>query len=728
MIRVSRVWALSLVCVVAAELNAQNPTKLTDTIQLNALDIYGETEFNGIKRMGDTDGPLIIAGKKNEVIEVGKTDANTAVNNTRQTFAKVPGLMIWESDGTGLQAGIATRGLSPNRSWEFNTRQNGYDISADPLGYPEAYYTPAFEFAESVQFIRGAASLQFGPQFGGLVNYVFKKPDSTAIGLETYQTAGSYGLFNSFTKLSGTKGKFGYIGMFNHRNADGWRQNSRYNVNNGYAALYYRPVTNLLIKAEYTQMGYLAQQAGGLTDSLFAIDARAAFRSRNWFNIKWRMPALEVNYTINPNLLLNVKAYALFGERNSIGFTSNVGTATGQLNADPIGNRQVDSDEYTNYGAEARVLYTYKLLGANHSLGGGVRYFNGTTNRLRYIGSNGYDADFSNIFPDSLQRNFQFKTTNAAVFVENMFKIGKRLSLVPGMRFEYLNNTADLTRPIIANTAAARNFVLFGIGAGLKTTATTDVYANFSQAYRPVLFSDITPAATSDVIDADLKDARGFNADLGWRGHVANWLNFDASVFYLQYNNRVGRVTVTNGSSTYQLVTNLSNSRTIGGEFYVEINPVKLIKRNAQWGLSVFASGTIQDARYTKGLINGGTATEVDMKDKKVEYAPNNIIRAGLTGTYKTFSATLQVSHTGQVFADANNTESSLTGNTGIVPAYTVADFSAGVTIKKYYVLKGGVNNLFNTKYFTRRSGGYPGPGILPADGTTFYLTVGAKF
>jgi len=33
------------------------------------------------------------------------------------------------------------------------------------------------------------------------------------------------------------------------------------------------------------------------------------------------------------------------------------------------------------------------------------------------------------------------------------------------------------------------------------------------------------------------------------------------------------------------------------------------------------------------------------------------------------------------------------------------------------------VNNLFNTVYFTRRSSGYPGPGALPSDGRTFFMT-----
>ena len=44
---------------------------------------------------------------------------------------------------------------------------------------PKGYYTPPSEAVEEIQMIRGAASLQFGPQFGGLINYKLKKGVST---------------------------------------------------------------------------------------------------------------------------------------------------------------------------------------------------------------------------------------------------------------------------------------------------------------------------------------------------------------------------------------------------------------------------------------------------------------------------------------------------------------------------------------------------------------------
>jgi Fe(3+) dicitrate transport protein len=82
----------------------------------------------------------------------------------------------------------------------------------------------------------------------------------------------------------------------------------------------------------------------------------------------------------------------------------------------------------------------------------------------------------------------------------------------------------------------------------------------------------------------------------------------------------------------------------------------------------------------------------------------------------------------GSAYSDANNTETpSANGQNGLIPAYRVFDLSASLNLKKRYLVRAGVNNLTDERYFTRRAGGYPGPGILPADGRTAYLSVGLK-
>ena len=64
----------------------------------------------------------------------------------------------------------------------------------------------------------------------------------------------------------------------------------------------------------------------------------------------------------------------------------------------------------------------------------------------------------------------------------------------------------------------------------------------------------------------------------------------------------------------------------------------------------------------------------------------------------------------------------------GVIPAYTVIDWSASCKFKNNYNIKFGVNNLADNKYFTKRTDEYPGPGIIPAIGRSFYLGFGAHF
>ncbi len=90
---------------------------------------------------------------------------------------------------------------------------------------------------------------------------------------------------------------------------------------------------------------------------------------------------------------------------------------------------------------------------------------------------------------------------------------------------------------------------------------------------------------------------------------------------------------------------------------------------------------------------------------------------------------TAQLSSVGKTFSDANNSVTpAANGNNGLIPSYSIIDLSASYKFAKNFSVKAGINNLTNAVYFTRRSGGYPGPGALPADGRNMFISVGAKF
>lgn len=149
---------------------------------------------------------------------------------------------------------------------------------------------------------------------------------------------------------------------------------------------------------------------------------------------------------------------------------------------------------------------------------------------------------------------------------------------------------------------------------------------------------------------------------------------------------------------------------------------MRAFSKNANADLILFGSYSYLDAKYSSDHKDATT------KGKKVENAPSNIFRGGISAGYKNVLVTGQLSYVGETFSDANNTMlPTANAQNGLIPSYTVADLTATYKFSKGLNVKAGINNLFDERYFTRRAGGYPGPGALPADGRTFFISVGAK-
>ncbi|MES2649334.1 MAG: TonB-dependent receptor [Bacteroidota bacterium] len=731
-----RNWGLVIACLFSLNAFSQQPVdslNVKDTIiskYVTEVTVIGRGSKSDYQQMPEIVGTSIYAGKKNTLIVLDNVQGNVVTNNMRQVLAKVPGIQIWESDPSGIQIGIAARGLSPNRSWEFNVRQNGYDIAADPFGYPEAYYNPQLQAVQRIEIVRGQGSLQYGPQFGGLVNYILrngsdlKKP----IEFETQQTVGSNALFNSYNAIGGKKGKVNYYSFFDHRNGNGWRENSRYFTNAGFGTVTYQVTPKFSVTAELMHQVMRSQQPGGLPDSLVYANAQQSFRSRNWFQITWTTPALIANYQINASTRWNTKLFATIGDRNSVGFTSAI-TVKDSINAvtKDYNNRVLNADKYRNYSLESRIITDYNIGKFKNTVSGGIRLYTGTTYReADGKGTTGNDYDMTVI--GQYPRDFEFKSHNAAAFVENIFRISDKFFVIPGVRYEWLEGAAsgrngfaaNGSELLIQNISRSRSFVLGGVGSEYHISKTTEVYANYAQAYRPIQFANLQAPPTTDVVDPDLEDAKGYNIDLGYRGKIKNYLQFDVSGFILQYNNRVGTITPT--GANYRLITNVGNSTSKGFEGYVEFNATKAFTKSNKTDLIVFGSYGYTDARYSSDHKDAAT------KGKRVENAPRNIFRGGITAGYRNLLITGQFSFVDEAYSNANNTiEASANGQTGLIPSYAVSDLTATYKFSTGLNIKTGINNLFDERYFTRRAGGYPGPGALPADGRTFFVSVGVK-
>ena len=688
-----------------------------------------------IKRFQDVEGTRIYAGKKNEVILIDVSMANLASNNARQIYNQIPGLNIYQNDDAGLQLNIGGRGLNPNRTANFNTRQNNYDISADALGYPESYYTPPPEGLEEIQILRGAASLQYGTQFGGLINFKIKKPKpEERFELITRNTAGSNNLFTNFTSISSSKEKSSYYGYVNYKIGDGFRPNSEFESINTFQNFNYNLSDKSNITAEITYMEYLAHQAGGLSDFMFANDPFQSNRERNWFEIKWFLYNLKYLLEISEDSSFSFSFFGLDAARNSLGFRTN---RVDQI--DYGEERDLIKGDFKNYGFESRYVTSFNFLNKKSYLLLGAKYYNSFSKSVQGPGSSSKDADFNFDyinFPNYVnQSEYSYPNNNLAIFGENIFYINESLSITPGFRFENINTSLDgyyrkINLDAAGNTiynerfdeedTKKRKFLLLGLGLSYKKRG-LELYTNISQNFRSVTFADISIINPAYAINPNIDDEKGFTFDIGFRGNYKKMISFDSSIFALIYRDRIGFIQKAFRDGNVKSERgNVGNAQITGVESLFDFDINEILFKNEDVDFNIFFNYSYIESKYLK-------SNEVGITGKEVEFVPKNNFKTGLKFGYKDFAINFQYSYLSSQFTDSSNAISgNLSGVIGQIPSYEISDLSMSYKLRNIK-FEAGVNNLFDEIYFTRRATGYPGPGIIPSPPRNSYITLEIK-
>jgi len=719
------------------------------SVELSAIEIAAEKkERFAIKQLKDVEGTSIYAGKKTEVVLLDLVKGNLASNVSRQILAEVPGLNIYEGSEGGIQLSIGARGLDPNRTSNFNTRQNGYDISADVLGYPENYYTPPAQAIDEIQIIRGASSLQYGTQFGGLINFKLHRiPSYKKYNLKLANTIGNNGLFDTYSRFGINHKKISANFYYNFKRGNGFRENAEFNLHNAHLHLQYNFSKQTSIEGEATFYKYLAKQAGGLTDLQFEKTPQLSTRNRNWFAVNWLLYNLKFKHQFAANHNISLSLFALDANRKSVGFRGNAGrfnenpiTALDEQdeNDNYISARDLIVGKYKNYGAELRWLKQYFIKKRKAVLLLGAKYYNANNSSIQGPGSSGIAANFefqNTQFPNyPNQSSFSFPNKNLAFFGEHIFYVNDKLSITPGFRIEYIltktkgsyNNVVfDNAGNVILNEMSMeekslpRSFPLFGLGVAYKPIVGVELYSNLSQNYRSVTFNDIRVVNPTFIVDENIKDEKGLTFDVGLRGRIKKQFSYDVSAYSILYNNRIGIVL---DNRANRVRTNVGNAVIAGVESLLSANLEEVfMPHNNNIKLNAFIN-----AAYTFSRYYG--SKRANIVGKQIEFVPQLNFKTGINFGYKNFESSLQLTSISKQFTDAQNSliapfGDDKSGLVGPIPSYSVVDVTMSYAYKQFKI-NAGINNLFNKAYYTRRATGYPGPGIIPSVGISPFITV----
>jgi len=715
-------------------------TSVAETAEAEAVVVTGSFDIYPVPypALPPVEGTRINAGKKTSFVKPQEFPTFSG-NDYREVMATTPGIIVSEEPQSPI-INFGYRGLNSQRSEFMQVLKDGVSIKNEQFGFPESHYTPILDAVQRIELIRAGAALQFGPQPGGAINFVMKMPRQDApFHFTTKNVFGSYDYYRNYTEIDGTVGSLGYYFYYDHRQQEGFREaNSDYNLNGGSPRLVWDVTSDsrfiLTLDAydeEHGEPGGLRRrEAINPPNSVFVEDNRTATtRFFDRFRLERYYAMLEYQKFFSERTQLDIKAFGGYLTRWS---KRQRGGGFGTLPSGPDANTdsiQLRSD-YTE-GLDARVRHDYNLFNDVSTIAGGIYFYHALQDRRDERGSTP-DAEHG------MLRNLNTgETWDGAIFAENRFHFG-RLSIVPGMRLEFLQQSVDeevnVSNPL--HSQSDFNFVpLFGLGldyvliegqqivpappvaggkgaeaknppAPIVTTGgppRVELYGTISQAYRPITYGELVPTGASSVVNGNLKEGDSLQFEYGVRGKPFPYLNFDIGGFYFTFDDQVGEVILPNGFTS---TSNVGDARYIGFEAAAELDVLALINGGAPSpysNLLLYGNVTLLDAEFTSGPNSGKTPA----------YAPNYQVKTGAIYSYKdTFKLALLGTLVDDEFGDDGDSFE------GFIPAYNVWDLTAEFKFWKGRAgVFAGIRNLFDEDYW----GEVREEGIMPALPRNYY-------
>lgn len=646
-------------------------------LRLPTIDVVGQADADVARQPGSV---VIIDQEQLEILQP---------RSTEDALRRVPGIAIKGEEESAVVVNIGMRGL-PADSSKTLILEDGVPVAPSLFLGNGRYYNPRIQRMESIEVLKGAASLRYGPStIGGVINYITKQPQE---GATLSLRSGSWNTHEASLELGAMSpsqdAAFGAV--ITKAESDGF-------MDKGY------DMTDVMLKAG---MALGNGQWLSLKYTDYRNDANISYRGLfvqdyengadynpapdDYFLTSRRGLDLNHEWDINHNLRLNTLLYWSETTRDYWRYAvSNAATdspVTGQwVYTDNLnGNNRA----FERLGAETRLLISHRLLGLENEAEVGLRYMTERMDDQTIAATRQQDRS------GTISRDRVDRAEAVAVFVQNRFLLTDTLAVTPGVRVEYYEQEReDLRANNGSDKATTDNTeVLPGIGLTWQLTPAAQLFAGAYKAFAPAE----NGVALDQLTNQDLEAERSLNLEIGIRGSRGG-LSYEFAAYQMDFTNQI----VAGNSNPLLSQSNAGKTLHQGVELAL----------GYEWLQGLYVDGNltyIPTSEYRSGADKGN----------RIVYSPEVLANLAIGYRRGAVRSELSANHTGSQYGSSDN-RTDISGNSGgiggiwggKIDAYTTLNLNLLYQATASLELSATVKNLTDERYISGlRQGIYVGP------------------
>lgn len=642
--------------------------------ELPRIDIVGREESAAHKIPGTVD---VISEKQLEILQAP---------SLQDALRTVPGVNVrGDEGGLGSIPNIGLRGLNPSRSSKALLLEDGAPIQPSLFISNASYYSPPIDRISSIEVLKGASGLQYGPSnIGGVINYLSKTPAS---GIKLTGKVGNFGYRLVELEAGGKSDSNGAIGGINliQSESNGY-QNNGFKMYDVLVKGGLQIDQNQWLSLKYTHYdNNINTSYVGLRPNQYAANSGVNPAPNDRFITQRN--AVDINHSldINSDTKLNTLLYWSKLDRDywrqSILDRNQDATVfkTCNTGADCQAGR---NREFQMLGLDSRLTHGYKTLGISNETELGIRLHTESQ-------SNQVVTSQTLAHSGRLTLHEENKANSIALYAQNRFLITPDFAIIPGIRVESYNQ--NRSNVITNKSGSAKNIeTVPQIGATWQFIPEVQVYSSIYKGFAP---AQLATAIDDKGVDQQLAPERSTNMEIGLRGRSGSF-SYDSAIFSMDFSNQIvnqslaSGISKANGGQSLHQGAELSLGYEIGGGWSINTNATY-----------------IPVARFvgTNSLGKDG---------KRIPYTPELTSNFGVNYQKNGFNTLLSLNYVSNQYADSANTVAqNAIGTIGEVPAFATVNWSVNYDINKEWKVFGVVNNLFDKRYIASRSpdGIFPG-------------------